>query len=73
MDVFQLPGLFRPELIGNGILDGGNCDFGSKGTAGFHWPPSLSFSLGDRIVFLPKTGELVLVFTSAGTFLVASV
>lgn len=50
-----------------------DCDFGSKGTAGFHWPLSLSFSFGNRILFLHKTGEFVLVFTSVATLLIATV
>lgn len=50
-----------------------DCDFGSKGTAGFHWSLSLSFSFGNRILFLHKTGEFVLVFTSVATLLIATI
>jgi hypothetical protein len=48
-------------------------DFGAKDTAGFDRSQSLSFSFGNSILFLSKSGEFVLVFTSTLTLLIASV
>lgn len=42
-------------------------DFGTKDTAGFSWSLRVSFSFGNRILFLSKVGELVLVLTSGLT------